>query len=86
MRKNREWGKTPLDADRAFEAVLAELAASDPHIALAPVNRLWREVEDRKTFLDLTGNGVNHPNDFGHSLYTRAVAAVLKKALEGAGD
>ena len=83
MRKNREWGNTPLDADRAFEAALTGLASADPHIALAPVNRLWREVEDRKTFLDLTGNGVNHPNDFGHALYTLVIAEVLKKALEG---
>ena len=81
MRKNREWGTTPPDAARAFEAALAKIAEGQPDIALAPVNRIWCEVEDRKCFLDLTGNGVNHPNDFGHSLYTWVIAKVLEKAL-----
>lgn len=81
MHKNREWGTTPPDADRAFEAALANIASGRQDIALAPVNSIWREVEDRKTFLDLTGNGVNHPNDFGHSLYTWVIAKVLEKAL-----
>ena len=27
--------------------------------------------------LDLTGNGLNHPNDFGHRLYAQAILAAL---------
>lgn len=30
-----------------------------------------------KNFLDLTGNGVNHPNDFGHRVYARVLSALL---------
>jgi hypothetical protein len=29
--------------------------------------------------LDLTGNGLNHPNDFGHRLYAQAILEYLKK-------
>ena len=28
-------------------------------------------------FFALTGNGVNHPNDFGHSLYAKTILSVL---------
>ncbi|MBX7074950.1 MAG: hypothetical protein K1X71_17550 [Pirellulales bacterium] len=27
--------------------------------------------------LDLTGNGLNHPNDFGHRLYAQTILALL---------
>ena len=30
-----------------------------------------------KRDLDLTGNGLNHPNDFGHRLYAQAIVSVL---------
>jgi hypothetical protein len=31
----------------------------------------------RKSFYDLTGNGVNHPNDFGHCVYAQTLLALL---------
>ena len=31
----------------------------------------------RKRFYDLTGNGVNHPNDFGHCVYAQSLLALL---------
>jgi hypothetical protein len=34
-------------------------------------------VAARKTYLSLTGNGLNHPNDFGHRLYADVVLAVI---------
>ena len=33
---------------------------------LADMTSIWEALLKRKTFYDLTGNGVNHPNDFGH--------------------
>jgi hypothetical protein len=30
-----------------------------------------------KSFYDLTGNGVNHPNDFGHVIYAQTIVALL---------
>lgn len=30
-----------------------------------------------KSYFDLTANGINHPNDYGHRLYTQALAAAL---------
>lgn len=39
-----------------------------------------REVMSRqKRDLDYTGNGLNHPNDFGHRLYALAILDLLAK-------
>ena len=49
-------------------------------IVLGDVYSLWVEMVHRKSFLDLTGNGLNHPNDFGHQLYAQALWATLMHA------
>ena len=84
MRKNQEWGAQLPDADRVIEHELGKIARGSLSIALAPVNRIWRQIEKRKTFVDLTGNGVNHPNDFGHAIYAQVVTDVLAGAIDTA--
>ena len=48
-----------------------------PGVAIADVTSVWAELLKRKTYLDFTGNGVNHPNDFGHRLYAQVLSALL---------
>jgi deoxyinosine 3'endonuclease (endonuclease V) len=43
------------------------------------VTSVWEGLLKRKKHLDVTGNGVNHPNDFGHRLYAQVLAALLIK-------
>jgi len=38
-------------------------------LAVANVYDVWQECVRRKGYYSLTGNGVNHSNDFGHRLY-----------------
>lgn len=38
---------------------------------------IWTELLKHKNYLDLTGNGVNHPNDFGHRIYAQVLSALL---------
>jgi hypothetical protein len=38
---------------------------------------VWTNFLRRKRFLDFTGNGVNHPNDFGHRLYAEVLMGLL---------
>ncbi|MEI7733536.1 MAG: hypothetical protein WCO56_28460 [Verrucomicrobiota bacterium] len=38
---------------------------------------LWSQMMERKRYHDLTGNGVNHPNDFGHRLYAQVLLGLL---------
>lgn len=50
-------------------------------VGLADVFTVWRALVERKNYLDLSGNGLNHPNDFGHRVYAMVVLAALEGAL-----
>lgn len=43
------------------------------NVALADVTAPWIEVLKKKPYADLSGNNVNHPNDFGHRLYAQVI-------------
>jgi hypothetical protein len=46
-------------------------------VALADLTTLWARLLGRKSVYDLSGNGINHPNDFGHRLYAQTILALL---------
>ena len=47
------------------------------NMALADVTAPWMEVLKKKNFSDISGNNVNHPNDFGHRLYAHVILDLL---------
>jgi acyl-CoA thioesterase-1 len=47
--------------------------AEGPGMAVADLTSFWELLLTRKTFADITGNGVNHPNDFGHRVYAQVL-------------
>ena len=47
------------------------------NMALADVTAPWIEVLKNKNFSDISGNNVNHPNDFGHRLYAHVILDLL---------
>lgn len=59
----------------AYRDALARLSGRG--VALADVTTLWTHLLSRKTYYDVTGNGLNHPNDFGHRLYAQVILAQL---------
>ena len=63
---------------------LAGLAGSG--VALADLTTLWMELEDRKGPQSLSGNGWNHPNDFGHRVYAQTILATLGCATVRSAD
>jgi acyl-CoA thioesterase-1 len=58
-----------------YRTALAELTGEG--VALADVTRLWHDVVARKNPYDLSGNGFNHPNDFGHRVYAQTILALM---------
>lgn len=48
-------------------------------VAVADVTSLWLDLMRRKSFYDLTGNGVNHPNDLGHRIYAEVILKLLNR-------
>jgi lysophospholipase L1-like esterase len=71
MLGNPDWTALRHDRFPQYCDALASLCA--PGIALADVTSVWAEFHKRKRDFDLTGNGVNHPNDFGHRVYAQVV-------------
>lgn len=75
MLGNRDWTVLKHDVFPKYRDELAKL--SKPGIALADMTSVWQEFLLRKKDRDLTGNGVNHPNDFGHRVYAQVLSALL---------
>lgn len=82
MSGNPKWNNTPLEKAEEFSLALRRFAAgAGEHVAFADLFRLWQRLLKRKKFMDLTGNGVNHPNDFGHRLLAHGVNFILESEV-----
>ena len=75
MLGNRDWVLLKHDVFPQYRDQLAKLCK--PGIGLADMTSVWNEFFKRKKDHDLTGNGVNHPNDFGHRVYAQILSALL---------
>jgi lysophospholipase L1-like esterase len=75
MLGNRDWIRLEHKAFPQYRDALASLCAEG--IALADMTSVWAEFLERKHDWDLTGNGVNHPNDFGHRVYAQVLSTLL---------
>jgi lysophospholipase L1-like esterase len=72
---NSRWAPTPPDQFVLYRDQLKALCG--PGVYLADITAIWPYLLTRKTFFDLTGNGLNHPNDFTQRLYAQVIAAAL---------
>jgi len=72
---NDQWQHTPREMFPQYRDALAQL--QKPGVALVDLTALWTEMLRRKRDGDLTGNGVNHPSDFGHRVYASAILSLL---------
>ncbi|WP_373652716.1 sulfatase-like hydrolase/transferase [Schlesneria sp. DSM 10557] len=72
---NDQWTHTPREMFPKYREALESLCQEG--IALADLTSLWTEMLKRKRDCDLTGNGVNHPSDFGHRVYASAILSLL---------
>ena len=59
-----------------YRDVLTDLAIR-ARTGLADVMTAWDALLARKSPYDLTANGLNHPNDFGHRIYAQTILACL---------
>jgi acyl-CoA thioesterase I len=75
MLGNKDWVALKQELFPQYRDALAGLCESG--IALADMTSVWAELLKHKQDWDLTGNGVNHPNDFGHRIYAQVLSALL---------
>lgn len=75
MLGNRDWTRLKPELFPQYRDKLNELAG--PGIALADLTSIWTKFLELKQDWDQTGNGVNHPNDFGHRVYAQVILTLL---------
>jgi lysophospholipase L1-like esterase len=75
MAGNSDLDKFPQAHFTSYRDALKSLRK--PGVTVADVTSVWLEVVNRKSFLSLTGNGVNHPNDLGHRIYADVLTALF---------
>ena len=75
MLPNPRWPYPVMARFFGYRDALATLCGEGA--ALADVTRMWTDLLARKSVHDLTGNGINHPNDFGHRVYAQVILALL---------
>lgn len=72
---NPEWIYAPTEKFLIFRDALRLLCG--PGVVLADLTSLWAGLLTVKSYHDLTGNGVNHPNDFGHRIHAQFLLDLL---------
>ncbi len=75
MLGNRDWTRLKHEAFPQYRDALKELV--EPGIALADLTSIWEGFLELKKDWDQSGNGVNHPNDFGHRVYAQVITTLL---------
>ena len=75
MLPNPDWHYPVMERFAAYRDALDTLCATG--VILGDVTTMWKALLYRKSVHDLTGNGINHPNDFGHQVYAQALLALL---------
>lgn len=75
MLGNKDWVALKQELFPQYRDALASLCG--PGIAMADMTSIWAELLRHKQDWDLTGNGVNHPNDFGHRIYAHVLSSLL---------
>ena len=75
MLGNRNWTQLRHESFVEYRDALAKLCG--PGVALADLTSIWTGFLELKQDWDQTGNGVNHPNDFGHRVYAQVLATLL---------
>jgi len=71
------WGNQP-----HFEAVFKSICDKHCHIDLIPVTSVHKSILESKRYYDMTGNNVNHPNDFLARIYAQTAIKVFLGELK----
>lgn len=74
---NPDWAASHPEFLQSYHDQLSQIAGKG--VVFCDVRTPWFYIAGRKEYLSLSGNGINHPNDYGHRLY----ADVLTSAILG---
>ena len=70
---NPEWEQAHYKRHQSNRNALHDLYSQYENIAFVDVGKVSRKLVARKKFQDLSGNNLNHPGDFLHSVYAQLI-------------
>lgn len=62
-----------------YESVLNEIASEIQGTAVAPMTSMHTYLLTHKRFYDMTGNNINHPNDFLVRMYAQTISRIMNE-------
>lgn len=77
MLPNPSWSLANLEYHYAYLQVMKELAQSNDGVVVVDCQSMSAELYRRKRYSDYTGNNINHPNDWMHTMYAEQVLSVF---------
>jgi len=75
---NQEW--KPMNTGRlfAYRRALLRIVNTTKGVAMADMTTMSKEILEKKSFYDVTANGVNHPADWMYVAYAQVVAEAIR--------
>lgn len=74
---NPEWTLYNKNKTDEYEKVLNTLSIDNDNVVSVNLTEVWRDILKQKSYVDITGNGINHPNDFGYRIIAEALLTTL---------
>jgi len=81
MLGNADWKHAAPDLYPQYRDALTTLQG--PGVAVADLTSFWTVFLQHKRFVDIAGNGVNHPNNFGYRVYAQVLLALFPGTTKG---
>jgi hypothetical protein len=69
--------KQPVGSEPIFALRDLLLSIDRPDVAFVDMTTTHQTLLERKDYLDASGNGANHPNDFLHRIYAMRLLELL---------
>ena len=69
-----KWSKHQLET---FQPALEEIAKEKNGVVVAPMTEIHKYLLSKKRYSDMSGNGINHPNDFLVRIYAQTLSELL---------
>ena len=67
----------------AYKEELDRIVAHIPGTIVADITGIQMYMQQKKRYIDITGNHINHPNDFFHRVYAQFISGMF---LQGSGS
>ena len=81
MYANKNWKLTNIPMFEVYRKELLKLADNNG-IMVLDMTKMWEDLLTRKDYMSISGNGLNHPNDFGSRVYADVMTDAFERGVK----